>query len=70
MGTRLLLGIVLPVAGVSVMVAGLLVAAGYVDQPGPFNEAILGTAGATMVVAGLRGRRKNRLSGSGRTGPL
>lgn len=63
--THLVLSVALLVSGVMAAGAGLVVALGYVEQLGPFNEAILGAMGGGMIVAGLRRWRKHRSSGSG-----
>jgi hypothetical protein len=55
-------------AGVMTAGAGLMVALGYLEQPGPFNEAILGAIGGGMTGAGFRRWRKCRSPGLGHTG--
>ena len=55
-------------AGVMTAGAGLMVALGYLEQPGPFNQAILGAIGGGMTGAGFRRWRKRRSSVSGHAG--
>ena len=61
MHARLLLCVMLAAAGVMVAGNGLLVALRYIDQPGPFNELILGAVGGGMSGAGIRRWRRHRL---------
>ncbi|GGO25570.1 hypothetical protein GCM10011576_48280 [Micromonospora parathelypteridis] len=65
MRARLLFCVALLAAGVMTAGTGLLVALGYVEQPGPFNEAILGALGGAMASAGFHRWRKYRSSGLG-----
>lgn len=65
MRARLVLCVTLLVAGVMTAGTGLMVALGHVEQPGPFNEAILGAVGGSMAGAGFHRWRKYRSSGLG-----
>jgi hypothetical protein len=58
------------VLGILALGTGLVVALGYIEQPGPFNEGLLGAIGGSMTGAGFRGLRKCRssISGTGRLG--
>ncbi|MFD6564274.1 hypothetical protein [Micromonospora profundi] len=60
MRTRLVLCATVAAVGVMTAGAGLLVALGYIEQPGPFNEATLGAVGGGMLVEGSRRWRKHR----------
>lgn len=53
--------------GVVAAAVGLMVALGYVEQPGSFNEALSGAIGGGMTGAGFRRWRKYRSPGLGHT---
>jgi hypothetical protein len=62
-----LLYLALLTAGVITEGTGLIVALGYMEQPGPLNEALLGAIGGGMTAAGFRRWRRHHSAGLGHT---